>query len=58
MPRSKWDKFFGGQPGAADKAKASMLRTYGRKDGETIFQATVAKRKHKAQAQRRRKWFG
>jgi hypothetical protein len=47
MPTSRYDKFFGGQPGAADKALASMRRTYGRKDGETVFYATVAKRKHR-----------
>lgn len=44
---SRLDKYFGGKPGAADRAAAAMKRTYGR-DGETVFKATVAKRKLKA----------
>ena len=47
MPVHRYDKLFGGQPGAADKALQNMRKTYGRKDGETVFYATVAKRKHK-----------
>ena len=47
MPVNRYDKLFGGQPGAADKALQNMRKTYGRKDGETVFYATVAKRKHK-----------
>jgi len=59
MPLERYDRYFGGQPGAAAKAKASMQKTYGRKDGEFVFQATVAKRKRKAKGQTRRKWgFG
>lgn len=42
------DKLFGGERGSADKVLASMKRTYGRKDGETVFWATVAKRKRRA----------
>jgi hypothetical protein len=42
------DKFFGGERGAAEKALASMKKLYGRKDGEAVFQATIAKRKRKA----------
>lgn len=41
------DKLFGGEPGAAAKVLAAMKRTYGRKDGQTVFDATVAKRKRK-----------
>jgi hypothetical protein len=58
MPLNAYDKFFGGEKGAAAKAKANMLATYGRKDGEHVFQATVAKRKRKAGQARKRKWFG
>lgn len=46
MPLERYDKFFGGR-GSAQKALASMQRTYGRKDGQTVFDATVAKRKRK-----------
>lgn len=45
---SRLDKLFGGQPGAAEKARSSMHKTYGRQNGETIFQATVFKRERKA----------
>lgn len=58
MPLGEYDKYFGGQPGAAAKAKASMQRTYGRKDGEHVFYARVAKAKHQKKTARRRKWFG
>jgi hypothetical protein len=55
MPLERYDKFFGGVRGSAEKALASMKRTYGRKDGETVFYATVAKRKHKTKTQQ---WGG
>jgi len=59
VPLDRYDKYFGGQPGAAAKAKANMQQTYGRKDGEYVFFSTIAKRKHKAKAARKRKWgFG
>jgi hypothetical protein len=57
MPVVNYDRYFGGEKGAAAKAKANMQRTYGKKDGETVFYATVAKRKRKAASARRRKWF-
>jgi hypothetical protein len=47
MPLTRYDKFFGGDRGAAERALASMQRTYGRKDGEAVFYATIAKRKRK-----------
>jgi hypothetical protein len=58
MPLHAYDKFFGGEKGAAAKAHANMRATYGPKDGEAVFRATVAKRKRKAGQARKRKWFG
>jgi hypothetical protein len=53
MPLNQYDKFFGGERGAAQKAKTSMQRTYGKQKGETVFYATVAKRERKQKAGRR-----
>lgn len=50
MPLNRYDRFFGGERGSAEKALQSMKRTYGRKDGETVFYATVAKRKRKTKS--------
>lgn len=44
----RYDKFFGGKPGAAQEALNKMKRTYGPKKGETVFHATVVKREHKS----------
>lgn len=46
----RFDNLFGGEPGSAQRALDGMRRTYGRKDGETVFNATVAKRKRKTKA--------
>lgn len=48
MPLTRYDKFFGGTRGAADKALANMKKTYGRKNGEHVFYSTIAKRERKA----------
>lgn len=45
MPLSKYNKEFGGKPGAAAKAHAAMVKEYGAKKGERVFYAT--KNKHK-----------
>lgn len=45
--RSRLDRFFGGQAGAAEKALKSMQSTYGSKGGQQVFDATVLKRKHR-----------
>jgi hypothetical protein len=48
MPRpSALDRIFGGQPGAAEKARAAMHKTYGAKGGEHVYQAKIAKAKRK-----------
>ena len=44
-PLSEYDKYFGGESGAAAKAKASMIKQYGEKKGEEVFYATVNKKK-------------
>lgn len=51
---SRYDRFFGGTPGAAEQTHKAMQKTYGRKDGETVFWATIAKRKRKTGARRRK----
>lgn len=54
MSLGRYDKFFGGR-GSAEKALQSMKRTYGRKDGQTVFDATIAKRKRKSTTTRKAK---
>lgn len=51
--RSNLDRFFGGQPGAADKVKQAMQKTYGRSEGLKVFEGTVAKRKRREKRGRR-----
>jgi hypothetical protein len=45
MPIEKYDKFYGGKPGSASKAKAAMAKEYGAEKGEKVFYATKNKRK-------------
>jgi hypothetical protein len=47
MPIGRYDKFFGGERGAAAKALAAMKKTYGPAKGEQVFHATVIKRAHR-----------
>ena len=56
MPVSRYDKYFGGQRGSAEKALKSMNRTYGPKGGEHVFYGTIAKREKKARAAKRWRW--
>jgi hypothetical protein len=49
MPLGRYDKYFGGQRGAAEKALAAMKRSYGTKGGEHVFYGTIAKRQRKQQ---------
>lgn len=44
-PMSEYDKHFGGEAGAAEKAKAAMKKQYGDEKGEEVFYATVNKKK-------------
>lgn len=44
-PLSEYDKYFGGKPGAAAKAKASMIEEYGEEKGESVFYATINKKR-------------
>jgi hypothetical protein len=48
MPKRSEDKYFGGQRGAAAKAFQSMQKTYGKRDGEHVYHATIAKRKRRS----------
>jgi hypothetical protein len=56
MPMSHEDRFFGGQPGDAEKTRRNMQRTYGSKaKGDRVFFGTLEKRKAKASRARRKK---
>jgi hypothetical protein len=44
-PMSEYDRYFGGEAGAAAKAKASMIKQYGEEKGEEVFYATVNKKR-------------
>ena len=45
MPLSKYNKEFGGKPGAAQDAHDAMIKEYGKKKGEQVFYATKNARK-------------
>jgi len=55
VPLNRYDRYFGGSRGDAQKALSSMKRTYGPKKGEQVFYGTVAKRERRQRA--RRSWF-
>lgn len=55
MPISQYDRFFGGQRGAAEKALSSMKKTYGARDGARVFYARVAKLKRREGVRGRRR---
>jgi hypothetical protein len=46
MPLSKYNKYFGGKKGSAEKAHSAMVQEYGSEKGERVFYAT--KNKHKS----------
>ena len=46
------DRFFGGKPGAAARARAAMRKTYGERDGEHVYRAKIAKAKRRVQVPR------
>lgn len=50
MGLDQYDRYFGGTRGAARKTLENMQRTYGAKDGETVFRASIAKRKRKTRS--------
>lgn len=45
MPMSKYNKAFGGSAGSAAKAHAAMVEQYGKDKGESVFYATVNKKR-------------
>ena len=47
MPISRYNRYFGGGPGAAQRALDAMKKTYGPKKGEHVFYGTVAKRERR-----------
>jgi hypothetical protein len=47
MPKPGDDKYFGGARGAAQKAWEAMVKAYGRKDAEHVYQARIAKQKRR-----------
>jgi hypothetical protein len=49
------DKLFGGERGAAKRTLEQMKRTYGPKEGRTVFDATVIKRQRRSKRQTPRK---
>lgn len=53
-PIGNYDRYFGGERGAAKKALDAMKKTYGPKDGEHVFWAKVAKARRKTKPPRSR----
>lgn len=45
MPLARYNKYFGGKEGSAEKAHAAMVKHYGPEKGESVFYATKNKRK-------------
>lgn len=45
MPMSRYNAAFGGKAGSAGKAHAAMVKEYGQKKGESVFYATVNKKR-------------
>ena len=45
MPIAKYDKYFGGKKGSAQKAKSAMEKQYGEDKGESVFYAKKNKNK-------------
>lgn len=54
MGLERFDKFFGGTRGSAEKALSSMKKTYGPKGGQAVFDARVAKLKRRQTRARRK----
>ena len=47
MPISKYNRYFGGEKGSAQKAKNAMADEYGADKGERVFYATKNRNKKK-----------
>lgn len=52
MPISKYNREFGGKPGAAGKALSAMRETYGEKKGTSVFYAVKNKKKDEMENRR------
>jgi hypothetical protein len=44
-PLSRYDSAYGGKPGSARKALASMRETYGKEKADRVFYAKVAQKR-------------
>lgn len=44
-PLSRYNRAYGGQPGAAKKAHAAMVEQYGKDKADRVFYATVNKKR-------------
>lgn len=44
MPLDRYNKYFGGKPGSADKAATALRKEYGGEKGRGVFYALVRKR--------------
>lgn len=49
---SKLDRLFGGKPGAAENTRQNMRKTYGRTEGDKVFEATIIKRQRREKRRR------
>jgi len=45
VPLERYDRYFGGKPGSAEKAARALSREYGSENGRRAFYAIVNKRK-------------
>lgn len=53
MPVSRYNRYFGGGRGSAQKALDQMKKTYGPKKGEHVFYAIVAKQERRGKQGKR-----
>ena len=48
----RYNQYFGGERGSAQKTLEAMQKTYGKKGGERVFWGTVEKRKRRKSPRR------
>jgi hypothetical protein len=56
MPLKNYNAYFGNKKGSAAEAHAAMVRQYGAKKGNSVFYATINRKKkkgHRTEAMRR-----
>ena len=47
MPISKYNTYFGGKEGSAEKAYSAMSKEYGKEKGKSVFYALINSKKKK-----------